>query len=213
MRKNWQMKIINSSFEILDKIDGSEILKFIELCGRVCYKSEKKISADSAQKFIKNILTRNHESVLEHRIISVRIICDRGVSHEIVRHRVGSYSQESQRYCRYVDEKFGNEITVIKPCFWDEDSEKYTFWKTAMIHADVTYKLMIESGATAEEARSVLPNSSKTEIICTYNLRQWRHFFLLRTSKAAHKQMREITIPLLKKFQESIPIIFDDIKI
>ena len=118
------MKIIEPYIELEDKIDGQAILKKIEKIGRVCYKSENNITEDSAERFIKNIIKNGHESVLEHVSISVRVICDRGVSHEIVRHRIGSYSQESTRYCNYSNDKFGNELTFIKP-WWFKSSIEY----------------------------------------------------------------------------------------
>ncbi len=205
------MKIISPSFQIMDEINGMEILRKIELCGRVCYKSENAITEESAQKFIQNIIKSGHESVLEHEKITVRIICDRGVTHEIVRHRIASYSQESTRYCNYSKEKFDGELSFIKPCFWTEDDRNFITWKNVMQECEKAYLKMIKEGATAQEARSILPNSLKTEIIVTMNLREWRHFFKLRTANRAHPQMREVSIPLLKRFQEHIPVIFDDI--
>lgn len=205
------MKIIKPSFEIMDSINGSDILKKIELCGRVCYKSENTITSDSASRFVQNIIRSGHESVLEHEKITVRIICDRGVTHEIVRHRLASYSQESTRYCNYSKEKFDGELTFINPCFWSEDSEKYKLWKATMEQAEKVYMQLLSDGATAQEARSVLPNSLKTEIVVTMNLREWRHFFRLRTSDRAHPQMREVAIPILEEFKRNIPIVFDDI--
>lgn len=205
------MKIIKPSIEILDKIDGDEILKKIEIIGRVCYKSEEKITSESSKKFVSNILKSGHESVIEHEKISVRFICDRGVSHEIVRHRIASYSQESTRYCNYSKDKFGKEITVIKPLFWDEDSREYKIWYEAMQHSEQAYQALIQMGAKPQEARSILPNSLKTEIVVTMNLREWRHFFKLRTAVNAHPQMREIACMALAKLKQEIPIIFDDI--
>lgn len=205
------MRIIEPSVEILDMIDGNEIIKRIERIGRVCYKSEEKITEESSVRFIRNILESGHESVIEHEKISVRFICDRGVSHEIVRHRIASYSQESTRYCNYSKDKFGNEITVIKPLFWEEGSELYKQWYESMLVAEKTYNKLIEMGAKAQEARSVLPNSLKTEIVVTMNLREWRHFFKLRTSERAHPQMREVACMALKMIQKEIPIIFEDL--
>lgn len=205
------MNIISPSYEILDKIDGENLLKKIELIGRVCYKSEDKISNDSSSKFISMILLSGHESVIEHEKISVKMICDRGVSHEIVRHRIASYSQESTRYCNYSRDKFGNELTFIRPFYWEDNSEKYELWLNAMQNIESTYIQLITLGAKPEEARSILPNSLKTEIVITMNLREWRHFFKLRTSEKAHPQMREIAIPLLNEFKSLIPVIFDDI--
>lgn len=205
------MKVIKPSFEILEEVNGEEILKKIETIGRVCYKSEANITADSSHKFVANIIKSGHESVIEHEKISVRIICDRGVTHEIVRHRMASYSQESTRYCNYSNEKFGKELTLIKPIFWAEGSEEYQLWLEAMQKIEDTYNLLIEKGAKAQEARSILPNSLKTEIVVTMNLREWRHFFKLRTSKRAHPQMREVACAILDKFKQIIPVIFDDI--
>lgn len=206
------MKIVEPKYEIIDKINGNEILKKIELFGRVCYKSEELITDGSAEKFVNMILKNGHESVLEHEKISVRFICDRGVTHEIVRHRIASYSQESTRYCNYCKDKFGNELTFIKPLFWNEKTEEFALWKGAMENVEKVYFEMISLGASPQEARSILPNSLKTEIIVTMNLREWRHFFKLRTGKKAHPQMREITIPLLNEMKEKIPIVFDDIE-
>lgn len=205
------MKVINPGFTIMDRLDGMQILKKLELCGRVCYKSEDKITDESAIKFIQNILNSGHESVLEHEKVSVRIICDRGVSHEIVRHRIASYSQESTRYCNYSKDKFDGELSFIKPCFWKEDDIRYQIWKNLMEDAERTYLRLLSEGSSPQEARSVLPNSLKTEIIITMNLREWRHFFKLRTSDRAHPQMREITIPLLATFRNEIPVIFDEL--
>ena len=205
------MRIIEPSFEILDKIDGQLIIESIERIGRTCYKSEDKITKDSARSFVSRIIKSGHESVIEHEKITVKIICDRGVSHEIVRHRIASYSQESTRYCNYYEEKFGNELTLIKPFFWNDDPEKYNLWLEAIRKSEQVYNELIELGAKPEEARSVLPNSLKTEIVVTMNLREWRHFFTMRTALAAHPQMREIAIPLLNKIREMIPVVFDDI--
>ena len=207
------MRIIEPGYEILDTLDGQQILQKIETIGRVCYKSEDRMTADSAAVFLRQILKSGHESVVEHEKVTVRIICDRGVSHEIVRHRIASYSQESTRYCNYAKDKFGNEITVIRPSFWAEDSTAYGIWKQSMEQIEKDYFALLAAGAKPEEARSVLPNSLKTEIVCTMNLREWRHFFRLRTSMRAHPQIREIAIPLLKDMQTQIPVIFDDITV
>ncbi len=205
------MKEIRPSFEIMDDIDGAKILQKLERCGRVCYKSEDKITEGSAEKFIGMILKSGHESVLEHEKLTVKFVCDRGVTHEIVRHRIASYSQESTRYCNYSKDKFGNELTFIRPCFWADDSEEYAVWKQAMEEIEKTYVKLISLGAKPEEARSILPNSLKTEIVCTMNLREWRHFFRLRTAERAHPQIREISVALLDELKKRIPVIFDDI--
>lgn len=205
------MKIIAPYHEIISKIDGAEMLRNIELCGRVCYKSEDRITDGSAEKFVGMILKSGHESVLEHEKITVRFVCDRGVTHEIVRHRIASYSQESTRYCNYSKDKFGGEITFIRPCFWAEDDEKFAMWKETMQSIEDSYVKLISLGAKPEEARSILPNSVKTEIMVTMNLREWRHFFKLRTAERAHPQIREIAIPLLNELKGLVPVIFDDI--
>ena len=205
------MKIIKADIEILSPIDGQEILKRIEQAGRVCYKSEDKITDGSAERFVANILKRGHEAVLEHQSITVKFICDRGVSHEIVRHRLAAYCQESTRYCNYSKDGFGNEITVVEPCFLEHDTPQWAAWESAMKNAEFSYFRMLELGCTPQEARSVLSNSLKTEVVMTANLREWRHFFQLRTAKAAHPQMRELTRPLLCTMQELVPVVFDDI--
>lgn len=206
------MKIINASYHIETPIDGAEILKRIEKAGRTCYKSEDRITEESAKSFVRKLIERGHESVLEHASITVRFVCDRGVSHEIVRHRIASFSQESTRYCNYSNDRFGSELTFIKPCFFKEAKGAYCSWYNTMDFAECAYFDMLEDGCTPQEARSVLPNSTKTEVVMTANLREWRHFLKLRTAKAAHPQMRELTVPLLHELQERIPVIFDDIQ-
>jgi thymidylate synthase (FAD) len=191
--------------------NGEDILKQIETAGRTCYKSEDKITADSAAGFVKHIIKSGHHSVIEHINVSVRFVCDRGISHEIVRHRLAAYSQESTRYANYSKDKFGNEITVIKPYFWHENSEEYLIWKQAMQNAEQSYLKLLKSGARPEQARSVLPNSLKTEIVMTCNLREWRHVLKLRCSKASHPQIRELMLPLLAEMRAKIPVLFDDL--
>lgn len=205
------MKAIKAYTQIYGDINGQEILKKIEACGRVCYKSEDKITDDSAAKFVANIVKRGHEAVLEHASITVKFVVDRGVSHEIVRHRIASYCQESTRYCNYSQDKFGNELTFIIPDFLTYGSEGFKIWKEEMKQIEKTYFAMLEAGHTPQEARSVLPNSLKTELVMTANIREWRNFFKLRTSKAAHPQIREVAIPLLEDLKEIIPVVFDDI--
>lgn len=205
------MKIIKPYYIIEDEIDPKKMMLTLEKAGRTCYKSEGRIGDGTAEKFIANIIKRGHESVLEHEKITVRFICDRGVTHEIVRHRIASYSQESTRYCNYSQDKFGNELTFIKPCFWNEDDEQYKLWLDTMQYIEDMYNKLIASGAKPEEARSILPNSLKTEIVVTMNLREWRHFFKLRTASAAHPQIREISLALLDELKQKLPVIFGDI--
>jgi len=154
-----KMKIIKPSFHFMNEVDGKNILKNIELIGRICYKSEDKITDTSKEIFVAKLIKAGHESVLEHETITAKIICDRGVSHELVRHRIASYSQESTRYCNYSSDKFGNELTFIKPCFWNEDTEQYSVWLKSMKNAEENYFSLINLGAKPQEARSVLPNS------------------------------------------------------
>ena len=217
------MKIIKPSYEILTPISdgGIKELQHIEKIGRVCYKSEDRITDDgeSAKKFVKMLISNGHEAMIEHSSLSVKFVVDRGVSHELVRHRIASFAQESTRYCNYSKDKFGNEITVILPCFFDtgmgilSNSLVYQEWKSACECAEERYFNLLKMGATPQQARTVLPNSLKTEITITANYREWRNFFKLRTAEASHPQMREVTIPLLKELQTLIPIIFDDIEV
>ena len=205
------MRIINPDVFIESKMTQKEAMSLIERAGRICYKSEDKIAEGSSELFIRGILKRGHESVIEHVSITVRVICDRGVTHEIVRHRIASYSQESTRYCNYASDKFSNEITVIKPIFWEEGSEKYNTWKQGIESCEKAYFGLINAGATPQEARSVLPNSLKAEIFITMNFREWRHFLKLRCSSAAHPQMRQVATMILEQFRERYPLFVEDI--
>lgn len=209
------MKIIEPSFRWLDgKLpDGHAILKNIATAGRVCYQSEP---TTSDALFVMKIIERGHESVLEHEKLSVRIICDRGVSHELVRHRIASYSQESTRYCNYSKDKFGNELTFIRPPWVPEGfggNQAAQGWKQAMLYAELYYRDLLEWGWTPEQARTVLPNSLKTEVVMTANLREWRHFFRLRCAPAAHPQMGQIAGMMLTEFKNAVPVIFDDLEV
>lgn len=208
------MKIIYPRVEFITPVteeSGKLVMKRIEEIGRVCYKSEDKITEDSYKKFISNLIKRGHESVLEHGSITVKFICDRGVSHEIVRHRLASYSQESTRYCNYSGDQFGNEITVIKPVFFEMGSANYNAWYDGCRSAEDAYFSLLNNGASPQEARSVLPNSLKTEVVMTANIREWRHFFRLRCSQAAHPQMREVALKALVTFYRAMPELFQDI--
>lgn len=210
------MKVIPAKYEILTEINGEEALKAIELAARTCYKSEDLITKDSAERIVRRLIESGHEAMLEHYSFSVKFTVDRGVSHEIVRHRVASFAQESTRYCNYSKGKFGQEITVIKPCFWDDEkSLGYALWYESCAQAESYYFSLLNHGATPQEARSVLPNSLKTDIVVTANLREWRHFFKLRAvglTGAPHPQMVEVALPLLYEMQQLIPVVFDDIK-
>lgn len=309
------MIIIPPSFKILEDFDKQSLAVRIEACGRVCYKSEDKITDGSAEPFIKNIIRRAHNSVLEmavltlkvsfknnetvtpflctmpkflfidrldnellitgtvrafreviqansdvdlvcamagflkehhplfysdlgpeggwkavseinvrkisleeinelapellarHRYIGVLFTVNRAVTHEIVRHRPCSYLQESQRYCRYSQDKFGSQVTFIKPLFFDEGTEQYQLWKSAMEETEKIYFKLLET-SSPQAARTVLPNSCKTELVTYANLIQWMHMFKLRTSQAAEPSMREVMVPLLEKFKTMFPSVF-----
>ena len=167
------------------------------------------------------MVRNHHEAMLEHASVMVRFTVDRGVSHEIVRHRVASFAQESTRYCNYSKDKFGNELTFIKPCFWDDGYPSNTWalmnqWKIDMEHAEEAYMRMIRMGASPQEARTVLPNSIKTEVVMTANIREWRHFFRLRAACETgmpHPQMLEVAVPLFQEMSAKLPELFSDIVI
>jgi thymidylate synthase (FAD) len=205
------MKVIDPYFDVLNMPAGVDVLKHIELAARTCYKSEDKITTDSASKLLRALLKSGHHSVFEHVGASVRVVCDRGISHEIVRHRLCAFSQESTRYANYAKDKFGQEITVIRPFFWDAQSDAFQTWKKQMESAEKAYLALINGGASAQEARSVLPNSLKTEIVMTANMREWRHIFKLRCAAASHPQIRQVMLPLLDRFRSDIPVLFDDL--
>lgn len=207
------MRVVQAGYEILDTLNGEEILKKIERVARVCYKSEDKITDGSAEKMVKALIKRGHEAMLEHFSFSVKFIVDRGVSHELVRHRVASFAQESTRYCNYGHE---GEITVIEPLWLvGKDVLEWRNWEEAVRVAECQYLKLLEEGYTPQEARAVLPNSLKTEVVMTANLREWRHFFSLRacgTTGKPHPQMLEVTVPLLKEIKSLIPVVFDDLE-
>ena len=205
------MKVIEPYVEFAEPVDGDAILKHLERCGRVCYRREGKIGDGTAEKFLANIIKRGHEAVLEHYSFTVRFVCDRGVSHEIVRHRLASYCQESQRYCNYSKDQFGGDVTFIKPLFFDANTPVYRIWERSCKNAETAYFDLLNEGCTPQEARTVLPNSVKTELVMTCNVREWRHFLKLRTSMAAHPQMREVAKQLLAICQLNVPVLFDDI--
>lgn len=215
------MQVIKAGYEIMDPLNGEEILKKIERVARVCYKSEDLIKEGTAEKMVRALIKRGHEAMLEHFSFSIKFIVDRGVSHEIVRHRVASFAQESTRYCNYGSK--AGEITVIEPCYLKVDgvdltvdnwSERYGAWVSACEEAEKSYLRMLEDGATPQEARAVLPTSLKTEVVMTANLREWRHFFKLRAvgvTGKPHPQMLEVAVPLLKELQGIVPVVFDDL--
>lgn len=214
------MRIIQPSFEILNKEHLKDMPKLIERVARTCYRTENRITDNSYKKMIQNLIDRGHEAMIEFGDIIVRFICDRGVSHELVRHRLASFAQESTRYCNYELEKFGSEITVIDLATGFKydlnnpvDAKKYEIWQRAMSYAESCYFEMMELGAKPQEARSVLPNSLKTEINMKMDFRCWRNFFNLRIPSTAHPQMRQLITPFFCEVKTIIPIIFDDIEV
>jgi len=233
------LKLIKASYEILTSINFNTMLTDIEKIGRICYKSEDKITPESSLNFIKALIKNGHEAMIEHINFSVKFICDRGISHELVRHRLCSFAQESTRYCNYSKDKFENQLTFILPNWFKsvsvgtyefidnntiilKDGYESTFantyfwdipeviWLRHMLWSEKFYLKCLDDWK-AQEARSLLPNSLKTEIIMSANLREWRHFFKLRVAKEAHPQMQELIRPLLDELKLKIPIIFDDI--
>jgi thymidylate synthase (FAD) len=174
--------------------------------GRTCYKSENKITAESAPKFIRMLYERGHHAMLEHCVASVKFVCDRGVTHELVRHRLVAYAQESTRYCDYNKEKFDGQIAVIEPP--GLDIEQRRLWIDACEQAEKSYMKMRELGVAPQIARAVLPTCLKTEIWATANLREWAHICTLRCAPAAHPQMRELMCRVKKVFAEKIPEMF-----
>lgn len=212
------MKIINPSVkppvEGISLLPAEYLYSLVEAAGRTCYLSER-VEGDTTEAFIKRLMKRKHWSVLEHASISLRFICDRGVTHELVRHRLASYSQESTRYCNYSKGKFGNEITVIEPCFWEENSPEYQMWKKACEFSETMYMDLLNEGATPQQARSVLPNSLKTEIVVTMNVREWRHFLEMRWVGVAgtpHPQMVELAKLAYDILVDHYPLFFEDLK-
>ncbi|MGE5391108.1 MAG: FAD-dependent thymidylate synthase [Deltaproteobacteria bacterium] len=193
-----------------DQLDG-EIIKRLERYGRVCYKSENIMSSQGNPDFLSGKLKLGHESIIEHEKVTLMFVCDRGITHEIVRHRIAAYSQESTRYCNYSKDKFGREISVIEPYFFKDDPGAYDLWARACQGSEDAYMALLDAGCKAQEARSVLPTCLKTEIVVTYNMREWRHFFRLRCDAASHPQMRQVAIPLLLLFKEHFPALYGDI--
>jgi thymidylate synthase (FAD) len=213
------MKVIKQHWDWAATMEPEAALGMIEDAGRTCYQSESK--GDPAE-FVRKIIKRGHESVLEHVSLSVRIVTDRGVTHELVRHRLAAYSQESTRYCCYNDEigvilpvEFydihGKEITEETTTAERQAHLPYRLWRGAMLEAEESYLAMLAQKAPPQLARSVLPNSLKTEIVMSANLREFRHVFRLRTSKAAHPQIHALMRDMLTVFKRQIPVVFEDI--
>lgn len=225
-------KIVKPKFQILSRLNERNILRHLERCGRICYKSEDKITDDSCYKFIKMLLSKGHESVIEHYSFTVKFVCSRSLSHQLVRHRLCSFSEQSQRYCNFETKV---EMGIILP-YWLDDNDKRKIknksfsstlqipnnislkcqhWLDSVIESIVSYGILIRNNSemTPQQVRSILPNAAKTEIVCTTNLRQWRHILKLRTSKGADPEIKELMIPLLNKLKEKLPTIFGDIEV
>lgn len=210
------MQAIKAYTQIYDDFNGQDILNKIERIARTCYKSEGKIKEGSAEKMVAALIKSGHEAMLEHATLTIKFVVDRGVSHEIVRHRLAAFAQESTRYCNYAKDDFGSECTFIIPDHIQYKSKAWDMWIEQMKAAEKTYFDMLDFGLSAQEARCVLPNSLKTELVMTANLREWRHFFKLRaagTTGKPHPQMLEVTVPLLAELKELVPVIFDDIEV
>lgn len=205
------MQIVQAGYEILDPLNGEEILKKIERVARVCYKSEDLIGEGTAERMVRALIKGGHEAMLEHFSFSVKFIVDRGVSHEIVRHRMASFAQESTRYCNYGK---SGDVAFIRPNFFADNTPEMDNWVESCMRAESTYLYLLSEGSTPQEARAVLPNSLKTEVVMTANLREWRHFLKLRavgTTGKPHPQMKEVAVPLLHELQEHIPVVFEDL--
>lgn len=196
------MRVIEPSYEI-PELNGLEMVRKLEAYGRTCYRSEGRATEDSWEPFLRDKLKRGHLSLIEHEKVTVSLVCDRGVTHELVRHRLASYSQESTRYCDY-----SGEVIFIRPFILVPGSTAYISWEGDMKQVERWYKLMRDEELTPEWARCILPNCLKTEIVVTCNLREWLHIFKLRCDKSAHPQMRQLMVPLLRAFDRAIPLLF-----
>lgn len=208
------MQAIKVYTQIYNDFDGQKMLEKIEQVARTCYKSEGKIQEGSAAKMVASLIKSGHEAMLEHASVTVKFVVDRGISHELVRHRLASFAQESTRYCNYSKDDFGSEITFIIPDYLEYKSEGWNIWKESMKQAEDAYFKMLDFGLSPQQARAVLPNSLKTEVVMTANLREWRHFFKLRalgTTGKPHPQMLEVAVPLLEDMKNLIPVVFDDL--
>jgi len=201
------MRVVEPAVELL--WITPEALRVIESAGRVCYKSEDKITNDSADEFVRRLIRSGHEAVIEHASASFRLTTDRGISHEIVRHRLASYAQESTRYCNYGRDKFGSEIAVVRPPNLLPSQE--AAWQEACQAAEKAYFQMLDAGAAPQIARSVLPTCLKTELVMTANFREWRHFLKLRLAPAAHPQIVVLARQILSQLQAACPPIFADL--
>lgn len=207
------MRVIEPSVVIeTDLASSLDMLRLVERAGRTCYQSSWKIGPATAGDFAAMVIKRGHESVIEHVGVTVRVVCDRGVSHELVRQRLCSFSQESTRFCNYAGDRFGGEVTFVRPPWLDDDDAfAGDEWRAAVRYAEARYLRLLELGWKPEQARAVLPNSLKTEIVMTANLREWRLIFSLRTAAPAHPQMRQVMVPLRAVLARAFAPVFDDL--
>jgi len=196
------MKIIEQSHKILSYTGIGEL----ETAGRVCYQSQDKITEDSAEKFVKMLRDRGHHAMIEFGEIWVKFITNRGVTHELMRHRHCSFAQESTRYVKY-----DGEMEFIKPVWYEANTEAGRIFRLALEQSEFAYLGLLKQGWKAQQAREVLPNSLKTEIIMKCNFREMRHILTLRCGKSAHPQIRALCLPLLAELKSKIPVVFDDI--
>jgi thymidylate synthase (FAD) len=206
MKEENFMLIIDQGHDIISLPE--DLLQVIEMAGRTCYKSEDKITPDSAAGFVARMRDRGHHAMIEFGDVIVRFVTNRGVTHELVRHRLCSFAQESTRYVRY-----DGKMEFIRPCWWEDSTPaQQTLWQKAMADSETRYLALLESGWRPEQAREVLPNSLKTEIVVKGNIREWRHIFMLRCTKKAHPQIRALMVPLLGELKKKLPVVFDDLK-
>lgn len=207
------VKIVEPSVEIITELNGDKILKTIERAARTCYKTEDNISEDteSAKKMISKLIEMGHTAMIEFADVHVILTADTGVLKDLTRHRHCSFAVESTRYCNYSKGKFGNEITVIKPCNIEEGTKEYDLWLDCMNNIETTYNQMAELGCKSDQLRMLLPHSLKCNINLKANVREWRHIFSLRCAKAAHPSVQEIMKMVLVEFHKQIPILFDDL--
>lgn len=218
------MKIVEPWIEV-ENFDGKKIMKNIERACRTCYRSENLIDEESYKRLLRNCLNRGHESILEHEKITIRMVCDIGVYKDLTRHRFGSFSIESTRYCNYNKDKFGNEIKFIEPVFYTDswklanyegaamttEELKSSIWYNCMEEIEDSYNYMGELECTPDEMRMLLPHSTAAEVTMTANIREWRHILSLRCVKMTHPAIRQLLIPLLLYFKQEMPELFDNI--
>ena len=198
-----KVDFIEQSYEILDMTPDP--VGAIARAARTCYRSEANASAENDVRLVRRLIESGHEAMVEHAWLSVRFRTDRGVSHEIVRHRLFSFAQESTRYCNYDGRGFEFILPVGISC--SEDATMRMLCR----HAAQTYSALVDNGTTPEIARAVLPNATATTIVVSGNLREWRHALRLRTDSHAHPQIRALMTPLLAELREKMPVVFEDI--